>query len=422
LKRSLPVVAGWSARIVSAACSLVNTRLLIELMGVDGYAAMTIVLSLMPWFALLTLGLPNAAQNQIAQRRAKALDIHSLKQATVDATCVAVVALLPLALVLALGIQHLLLAGHPGLSFAWVAVLSCALLFNGFSAIFHQVLYATHRAVWPSVAPAVQALLTMAGLGLAIAIGSRHPFWGAAAVALPMLVVFWLSAHRVGARPRLAIDWSQLRALVVEGRGFLLFGAAAQLTLACDYIVMAFLLSSDSIVQYNLAAKAFGIILTLHTVLLAASWTPMSDRYFSGQFGPLRQYVRRLLGAGFGLALLIALPLVLFMDDVVALLSGGQAAPLPLALVAGWVVYLCIRVWSDTFATALLSFNELATMNYYVFWQAAISVPAQWALGARFGAAGIVLGIIVSFLATAAWVLPLRFSRLTRPALSHSTP
>ncbi|PTT76332.1 hypothetical protein DBR42_27060, partial [Pelomonas sp. HMWF004] len=86
-------------------------------------------------------------------------------------------------------------------------------------------------------------------------------------------------------------------------------------------------------------------------MLLAASWTPLSDRFFHGDLAGMRGLLARLLGMGALLVLVTGVPLMLGMDRVVTLLTGGKVAQLPLALTLGWLCYIAMRVWSDTFAT-----------------------------------------------------------------------
>jgi O-antigen/teichoic acid export membrane protein len=283
------------------------------------------------------------------------------------------------------------------------------------------VLHAMHRSTWPVVAPAVQAALTAVMLlcaSEAVLAPVHSGLWGALSTALPILAVFLISAFLADARPRTRLDVRALRRLLHAARGFLLFGLTGTLALSCDYIVMSQLLQSAQIAEYNLASKTFGTILTLHSVLLAASWTPLSDRFFRGDLVGMRRQLVRLLGMGLTLVVLVGLPLVFGMDFIVRLLTAGKIEALPLTLTLGWLVYVAMRVWSDSFATAMLSCNQVGIINRYIVWQSLISVTAQWLLASRWGAPGIVLGILVSFLLTAGWILPLRFLSITRSAPS----
>lgn len=399
-----------------------NTRLLIDLIGVDGFAALSIVLSLTPWFALLNLGLPNTTQNLIAMKRAEGRDSRRLRQAAVDAAYAAPLVYLLPALGLSVVVQKLLLPGHGNMSYASVALLVAGLVMLGLTAVFHQVLHAMHRSTWPSIAPAVQAGLTTLILTVVVTQGAVDEIWGTASVTLPILAVFLLSGRLVGARLRVAVDWRALRRMLHASRGFVVFGIAGALALSCDYIVMSRLLESSHVAQYSLASKLFGTILTLHSVLLATAWTPLSDRFFRGDFAGMRKLLLRLLCLGMVIVAVIGLPLSMFMGGIVSLLSGHQVETLPLALTASWLAFVVVRVWSDTFATALLSCHQLATMNRYVIWQSLISLLAQWVLGSWLGTPGIILGVLGSFLLTAAWILPLRFLRITRTAPSLPLP
>jgi hypothetical protein len=103
-----------------------------------------------------------------------------------------------------------------------------------------------------------------------------------------------------------------------------------------------------------------------------------------------------------------------FQTDVFRLISGARVAPVSLDLVAVWPAYLLIRVWCDTFALAHMSAGRVGTMHAYVAGQTALSVAGQIWLGDRYGAVGILAGISLSFLLTAAWILPVRFLQFTR--------
>jgi len=410
-------MAGWFARAIIISCTFVNTRLLINQVGVEGFAAFSIVLSLTPWLSLLNLGLPYTSQNLIAKHRANGLKPIRIRRSAVDAACTALLLYLLPALIIGMVVYKVLLHGYGPLSFFSVAILVWSLIALGLTAIFHQVLYALHRSTWPAVAPAVQAGLTSCLLIVVHQVefkdGTANNLLATLAIALPILFVFALSAILVGARLRTYIDWRALRWLLYTSRGFLLFGLSGALALSCDYIVMSQMLTGKDIAEYNLASKIFSVILTLHAVLLATSWTPLSDRFFGRDHSGMRQVLLHLLMMGLILVLLLGVPLALGINHISQLLTGGRLENFPIGFAAAWLIYICLRVWSDTFATALLSCDQINVINRYVIWQAIISLLAQLLLGSHFGAIGIVLGISTSFLLTAAWILPLRFYRLT---------
>lgn len=102
-----------------------------------------------------------------------------------------------------------------------------------------------------------------------------------------------------------------------------------------------------------------------------------------------------------------------FMEMIADIISNHKITSVPLSLTFLFLVYMVLRVWSDTFAMVLLSFNKTGVLNRYIPFQAAVSIVAQIWLGKVFGSTGIIFGLIVSFIATAAWILPRTFYKLT---------
>ncbi len=416
MKSTATVLAGWSARVVVIGCSLVNTRLLLNMLDVPAYAVYAIVLSLGPWFNLLNLGIPNTAQNAIARHRAEGTDHRELQHAVVNTAVVA--AALGLVLCWPIGwiVQHTVLSGHDETSVRAVALLCFGLCLTALTPVFNQVLFGLHRGLWPNVMPGLQSLATT-GLLLAMSgVGLKGLNWAVVTFVAPALLVFGILALAAGAAPRHGIDWRQLKRVMMEARHFLLFGLLSTGALSADYLVMAHTLSSLDIVEYNLASKVFTVLLTVHAVVLSSSWSGLSDLHYSGQSRLLRRRVRSLLVVGALVVLPPALLIVAFQSDVFRLISGARAVPVSLTLLALWPVYLLIRVWCDTFALAHMSAGRVSTMNAYVAGQTALSIAGQIWLGSRYGAAGILAGISLSFLLTAAWILPVRFVQLTRAA------
>lgn len=416
MKSTTAVLAGWSARVVVIACSLLNTRLLLNMLDVPAYAIYAILLSLGPWFNLLALGVPNTAQNAIARHRAEGTDHRRLQHSVVNTAVVATVLALILCWPIGWIIQHTVLPNHEGVSASAVALMCFGLCLAALTPVFNQVLFGLHRGLWPNIMPGLQSLATTGLLLVMSSAGLKGLDWAVATFVAPALLVFVILTWAAGASPRLGIDWEQLKQVMVEGRHFLLFGLLSTGALSADYIVMAHTLSSVDVVEYNLASKVFLVLLTVHAVVLSTSWSGLSDLHYGGETQLLRRRVRRLLIVGVLVVLPPALLVVALQADVFRLIGGTRAVPVSLALLALWPLYLLIRVWCDTFALAHMSAGRVGTLNAYVAGQTALSVTGQIWLGARYGAAGILAGISLSFLLTAAWILPVRFVQLTRAA------
>ncbi|MFG6456918.1 lipopolysaccharide biosynthesis protein [Roseateles sp. BYS96W] len=409
------VLAGWLARLVVVACGLLNTRLLLSIMAVPDYAAYAIVISLGPWVNLVNLGLPNTAQNEIAERRAKGEDFDVLRQNVVNAAALGALAFGVFSWPLGEALRHTVLSGYGGLSVTGIALMCFGLSLNGLGMVANQVLFALHRSFWPNVMPGVQALATTVLLLIFQASGRGGLDWAALSFALPAVLSFVLMARVAQARPSRGVDLALLLEVLRRSRSFLLLAFLAAATLSVDYIVMARMLTGPDVVEYSLAGKVFAVLLSVHAVLVATSWTGLSDAHYQGEPRLVRQRIARLLIVGMGVVLLPSAAILALKEPIFALITGRHDFTMSSTLLGAWALYLVLRVWCDTFALAHMSAGRLALLNGYIPFQAAISIGAQIFLGHRFGAIGVMLGLCASFMLTAAWILPMRFLQQTRP-------
>lgn len=409
------VLAGWLARLVVVGCGLLNTRLLLSIMSVPDYAAYAIVISMGPWVSLLNLGVPNTAQNEIAKRRASGEDFEVLRQTVVNAAVLGASVFAVLSWPLGVGLSHTVLSRYDDLSVTGMALMCFGLCLNGLGMVANQVLFALHRNFWPNVMPGVQALATTVLLLIFQANGLGGLDRAALSFALPAALSFVLMARVAQARPSRGIDLALLLDMLRRSRSFLLLAFLASATLSVDYIVMANILTGPEVVEYSLAGKVFAVLLSVHAVLLATSWTGLSDAHYQGEPRLLRQRIAKLLIVGMGIVLLPSAAILTFKDTIFELITGRHDIAVSSALLSAWALYLVLRVWSDTFALAHMSAGRLALLNGYIPFQAAISIGMQILLGHHFGSLGVMLGLCASFVLTAAWILPMRFLQQTRP-------
>lgn len=392
--------------------SLVNTRLLVELTGVAGLAAHSIIVSLTAWLALLNFGVPSGMQNLISERRAQGLSLQTLRDTVTSLTAVGFVAMIPVSIGIAVLTKYYLLAAYPFVATWAVAVACLLLLLSSLGMVFNQMLHAEHRSVWPNVYPSLTAL-GVSGVLLGLKLVQEGDFnYVLALYFLPSAAVVGLAARQLRLPRRWLLDRDCLAALWQRSRGYLLASSLGTLTLGIDYAILSQLLSEREVATYNLASRFFLVVLTIHAVLLASAWTPMGEMFYRREYLQLKKYVWRLLGVGMSLGTLAGMAILALLPDLVHLLAGPIAPEVPLSLALLWWAYMMVRIWSDSFFTVLQSFGRTDILNRYIPIQALISVLAQVALGSYYGAEGVLLGIMLSFFLTCVWYLPRNGLRL----------
>ena len=400
-------VFGWLAKIAAAGCALINTRLLFELLGTTPFAAFSIIIAMGPWLALMQLGLAGASQNAISARRAAGADLAAFSRSATTLAMTVWVLMTGVACLLSVPMKAWTLNGY-----AWVPITAILLMFAGMlstavSAIFNQMLLALDQPLWPNVAPGIQAFATTLALLAARWIQPTDSFMVAAvAFAAPMLLTTVISSALCGSFDGWQIRKRDARELMLSCRGFMLFAVASTATLSADMLILSQLLEAHEIATYSLVSRIIGVMLSLHGVVLANAWPKLAVQHAAGKRDEFMQQLRSTLGLGAITTVLPTAILLMAGDLVFSALGASALTPVnPTTLIAGFA-YLCVRVWTDSFAVALLSTGRALALGSFVVVQMLVSVTAQWLLASRYGAAGAFAGIAVSFLLTAAWIIP----------------
>jgi O-antigen/teichoic acid export membrane protein len=406
--------SAWLSRIFTAAAQLLATPLLLSWLGVDSYAVFAIVASLAGWTALVEFGTGPSLQNRCSVARATG-------GITTDT-------LAPLAPVLAL-----LLIVSSGLLFAGSSPLQDALLrrFAGsppglllaaglllvlstLGGVSLRVFYAEQRGWISSIYQGSSAMLTLATVAVTVnrsspSILSALLAWFGPPAVVNVVALLHVFA-RYGVRVRGAI--SSVRDSLAASWRFALLAGLSSAVLAVDYAVMSQILEPRDVARYNLVAKVFQFIFFLYSAILSAFWPTAAEHLARRDWPSLARDARRNLALGF---LLVGSGIVVFAltrDIVVRFLSPRESLDLPLLPLLFLGAVFLVRVVTDLCAVILMSSGRVGLFLAYIPFQAAISITAQWLFARHYGLAGIPAGLLLSFLLTAAWIMPLAVARL----------
>lgn len=190
---------------------------------------------------------------------------------------------------------------------------------------------------------------------------------------------------------------------------FWAFGIMSLFVLNTDIFIMAKLLNSQQITVYTMVNKVLGMVLLLYSMVLAAIW-PMSTRLFAlKRWSEVIKIVKTCMLWGWAGLLVVTYLLCSHRDAITNIMCGGNLSVLPsysLIIITGG--YYIIRIWTDSFSMLLLSTEHLSMFWKWVPLQATLSVISQYLFASKWGAEGLVAGIVLSFLLTVSWVLPIQ--------------
>jgi O-antigen/teichoic acid export membrane protein len=405
---------GWIGRGVQVVAQLAAIRILTDGLGTDGYSVFAVLASLAGWLALSDFSIAISLQNHISERRATERDaddiIFTAAILSVGAATVAALALFLLGPWLAgllLGEFGSLSAGDRTIAFYAMAFPGIGTALGG---VIYKIWFAEHRGYLSNLMPALGTVIgTLAVWGVARLSPPSLLSWSillyyAPLALLPMAALLVTALQRRAHRFR-----SDLVApLLNRAARFWVFGLLAAAVLQVDYIIMAQVLPPREIVIYNVASKIFQLVFFVYNALLLALWPVCSEAIVRGEWSRIFTMIRKYLLIGMGFTLACGASVALFNPWIVRVIAPSIAAPLPLIVIGLLTLYIMVRIWADTFAMILQSMNDLSIFWIAVPIQSALSIGLQ-TLGAKlYGLPGVIVGLILCFVLTVGWILPLR--------------
>lgn len=408
------IVAGWTARGVVMLLAFVNTRLLIETVGAEGLAAYVIIISLTPWLALLNLGLPITIQNTISVARRGEGACVAIRNQSFGTMIVQALILFPITLIIAWITHQFLLVKYPFVSMGAVVGVHMFIYITGICQLLSHVMYAEHEALWPNIYPAFAPVWTTATLAIALYCNIEKFDLVILIVAASNILMPIHAARRLKIFSKAIINIQAIREQLSNSKHQMIFATMSAATLSIDYVIMSRILTHIDIIEYNLTSRIFLTLTVVYGVVLATNWTPIADLMHSGKKLEARQRVERVLKKGLLIAFCSGFLIMVAIDDLAKLLSGGTIKTVPIGLGIGFWIYVLLRVWTDTFAMAVQGYGLVSEINKFIPLQALISIISQYFLGSQFGPTGIIFGLIISFILTASWIIPRKFYSITR--------
>jgi O-antigen/teichoic acid export membrane protein len=433
LTQSIPrhvwvAISAWISRAVVAIVSLLAIRILLQSLGTEQYSVFAILGGLTAWFLLFDFGSGFAAQNFISERRAKGEPYSNF----IAAGTVLSLALLVLAVgflfLIATPVANFLFAQYVDLSstqkrdlFLVVGLFSSVVALAGF---VNKVWYARQLGFLANVAPAIGPVIGFVLIKFVAA--SEIPnklYWSCVAFFAPPAILMLIAASTLLpsiSRQRFETVWRDIKLILRRGRGHWLFAVLAAITLKIDYIVMSQTLRGSDIVSYNIASMIFTSIFFIYAALLAALWPSCAEAIARNHWHEIGGYLRRYISLGIVLIVVATSLIALLRPQILQLLSPKTPVSLGLGLICLFGIYFVIRVWTDTFGMILQSISAMKIFLIAVPIEAAIAVALQIVFVRQFGPLGIPAALIVAYLCTVSWIMPVTLYRKHQAAIKPS--
>lgn len=416
-KHFFVIISAWGSRLITILCYLVSIRVLLKSLGTTEFSVFVLLSSLITWFSLFDFGVGYSLQNTISEKKVKSNNYNSL----IASTCF-------LLLILFVCISIILYFLSPYISNAYLSKFNISsgdkssyFLLNGllliitcFGSLGFKILYAELKGYWANIVQALAAVLSL----VLIYFGNLYLdfndklFWNIFLYNLPLAVLsITVTANYFfkSLDSQKLINIGEVKELLIKAKNFWIFALLSTLVLGLDYIVISQYLGSKDIVCYNISTKILSQIIFVYNAVLMAIWPVSSEAGHKKEWNIIKNYVKNSLIFAVLLIGLSSLMLFFFINNIIELLGAQRGLQISNSFILFLCLYLVLRLWTDTYAIILQSLNLFKAFWIYVPLQAIINVVSLFILVPRIGLNGVLLSLIISFLFTVCWALPLNF-------------
>jgi len=422
------VVLLWVARMVSSVATIAVLAAAARALPLETFAQFALLVGLIAWLPVLDFGFGSVMQNRVAESLA-----HGRAVARVIGSCLVgatgFAAVSGVVVVLAL-LAYGWISGSSGLlqrpgvlAFTVVCLMTTAV-----SMTVHKVYAATNRLVLSALVSAVQNLLSLAMLWLALRLSGDESLLAASLAGyfvpytLVPLFALLLVVREAGWSPGGLADWFESR-LFKDALQFWFVLLLSLTVIQFDQFIAFTYLPPTDFAQYTVATKLVSFLYFPYSALLTANWSRVSVAHAQQDAAQVMAIVRSsfLIGVGY---VAVALPVLLLCAEHFSSLLPQGVSHIELGMLLGVGLVALNKVWTESYALVYLATGNTRIIASYLPIQAGLAVGLQFVLVRYLDAYGLMLGGALSYFATSHWILFLRrrdvFSQYA-PAVSRTT-
>lgn len=421
ISRTLMIAsAGWSNRIIAALVQIVSIPLFIRLLGLDGYAAFSVVSGFICWFALAEIGLGSVLQNEISARKAKNQSLDGVLELYISILIFITIACIVLYVPLSFLINHWLSNTFGSYrNLLMVAGGLYILLLN--SNVIYKIFFAKHLGYISYLFQSIGNLLWF-GIILLLTFWHELKFSPELIIVITLIPQICVSLYLY---TRLNLNWQQIyvipnlarlkqyKVVLAKSMNFFWVSLTSNFVLGVDYFFIAKFLNQHEIITYNIINKIYIFVAFGYSVLLAALWPILSELYALGEKASYKKANVTLLKYIFSafLYVIFASLLIVVLRGYIATTLAKSTIEISIELIVLFCIYYCIRVMVDFICVALQSRGQVRILMITAPLQAIITVYLMSLFVNKYSLLGIMYALILGFILTAFWMLPVAYVR-----------
>ncbi|MDR2437141.1 MAG: MATE family efflux transporter [Endomicrobium sp.] len=415
--------SAWISKVIVSLVQIISIRTLLSYLGEERYAIYTIAFSLTLWFSLADFGLGFSLQNFISEARAKKESYEKYIIAALQITVLLLIVAFLTVLLISSPVQEIIFRKFTFIQeiqnvriIFFIGIICTTTTVLG---IVYRVYYALHKGYIPNIIPAIGAIISMT---LIVLLNKYSPIKQSILAALSIftlpqlllvLIIFTIIFKDYFAKI-FSFKFEVIKVLFIRSLkfyGISILGAAYMQT---DYLVMSQTLNSNEIIKYNVFSRIFMFFTFIHATMMQAIWPVSAEMFVRKEFTKIKAIIKKCIGTSVIFIVVGTIFVMFFANFIINVLAPGLSINTPFSLIILLGVYTILLAWQGTFSALLQSMNVLKIFWIYLPSMLIINILSQYFMSKKYGADGIVLGLIISIMLVSSWVFPFKIFKILK--------
>lgn len=405
-------LSGWFFKILTAILQLLIIKILFKNLGPEYYSQFAILAGLFPWFILSDLGLGSSLQNEISNRKASGQEYKDVIQVAFEAIlCLSVALILSLFGLFYIVTRHLPQILGSGIEQRAILFFILFSSMTSLVTVLGKVYFAEKKGYVSHFLNFLCILLSYLFLHLLDGKDPKEDYiisvfiYFSSPALVGLILMSWryiITKSKISFKNKLSL----IKSIARPSKDFFLYTFVALVVLQLDYVFLAAFSDDQNILQYNALAKTFAFAFFFYNAVLQSLWPEFSEAQKKKNVIWLKKTITFNILYGFIAYICFGLIIFYFKKEILENILGFKNIFIGPSLILAFTVYYLLRIWTDIYAIYLQSTGNAQILWKVIPFQALVSFGFQFFLVPRFGAMGVVLSLIASFILTVAWFLP----------------
>jgi O-antigen/teichoic acid export membrane protein len=415
--------SAWISKVIVSLVQIVSIRTLLSYLGEERYAVYTIAFSLTLWLNLADFGVGLSLQNFISEARAKKENYEKYIIAALQITILLLIVAVVVLLVVSFPVQEVIFRKFTFIKeiqniniVFFIGIICTTTTVLG---IVYRLYCALHKGYIPNITPAIAAIMSMA---LIVLLDKYSPKKQSIFIALSIftapqlllvLITFTIIFKHHFAKI-FSFNFDAIKSLFIRSLKFHGISILALAYSQTDYLVMSQTLNANEIIKYNIFSRVFMFFTFIHITMMQAIWPISAEMFVRREFAKIKTIIKKYITASIILIILGTILIMFFANFIIKVLAPGLNISTHFSLIILLGFYTVLLAWQNTFAALLQSMNVLRIFWLYLPPMVVINVLSQYSMSKKYGAEGIVCGLITSMILVSFWVLPFKIFKVLR--------